>query len=76
MQGSVLTLIHLNLVMIELLHRLNTVKDKNYTFYANDVTMSTTKNASIDEMQDTIQRAVQEVVWHLEGTGLVCFHNK
>ncbi|XP_075540084.1 uncharacterized protein LOC142574993 [Dermacentor variabilis] len=41
-----------------------------------DVTVWTTENTSVGEMEDRLQRAVREVERHLEDTGLICSPDK
>lgn len=75
-QGSVLSPMLFNLVMIGLPERLDAIEGINHTIYADDITVWTTENTSIGEMQDRLQRAVREVERHLEDTGLVCSPEK
>ncbi|XP_054928786.2 uncharacterized protein [Dermacentor andersoni] len=75
-QGSVLSPMLFNLVMIGLPERLDAIEGINHTIYADDVTVWTTENTSVGEMQDRLQRAVREVERHLEDTGLVCSPDK
>nr|XP_037280510.1 uncharacterized protein LOC119173829 [Rhipicephalus microplus] len=74
--GSVLSPMLFNLIMIGLPERLDAIEGINHTIYADDVTVWTTANTSVGEMQERTQQAVRAVEHHLEGTVLVCSPDK
>ncbi|XP_075738417.1 uncharacterized protein LOC142783725 [Rhipicephalus microplus] len=75
-QGSVLSPMLFNLIIIELPDRLDAIEGINHTIYADSVTVWTTANTSIGEVQERMQQAVRAAEWHLEGTGLFCSPDK
>nr|XP_037285050.1 uncharacterized protein LOC119177979 [Rhipicephalus microplus] len=75
-QGSVLSPMIFNLIMIGLPERLDAIEGINHTIYTDDVTVWTTVNTSVGEMHERMQQDVRAVKRHLEGTGLVCSPDK
>lgn len=75
-QGSVVSPMLFNLVMIGLSEKLDRIEGINHTVYADDITIWTTKDASEGDMENRLQGAVEAIENHLEGTGLECSPEK
>ncbi|KAG0419682.1 hypothetical protein HPB47_003942 [Ixodes persulcatus] len=68
-QGSVISPLLFNLVMIGVAQRLQEVKDVRHTIYADDITLWVSKGSD-GHIEERLQEAVLEIEDHLEGSGL------
>lgn len=68
-QGSVLSPMLFNLALIGLTTKLQAIEGLNHTIYADDITLWV-RSGSDDEIEETLQTAVETVERYLEGTGL------
>ncbi|XP_077553161.1 uncharacterized protein LOC144167899 [Haemaphysalis longicornis] len=74
-QGSVISLLLLNLIMIGVADRCEHVEGVLHTIYADDVTLWVT-GGSDGHIEDTLQEAVNVIEDQLDGTGLICSPSK
>lgn len=74
-QGSVISPLLFNLVMIGVARRLERIKDIKHTIYADDITLWST-GGSDSQIEATLQEAVNAVEEHLRPTGLKCSPTK
>lgn len=74
-QGSVISPLLFNLVMIGVANRLQEVRDVRHTIYADDITLWV-KGGSDGHIENQLQEAVEAIEEHLEGSGLVCSPTK
>lgn len=70
-QGSVISPILFNMVMIGVADRLAGLPDVKHTIYADDITLWTT-GGSDGHIEAVLQQAIDEIESQLQGTGLVC----
>lgn len=70
-QGSVISPLLFNLVMIGVANRLNTIQNVKYTIYADDITIWTTQGSD-GQIEAALQEAVSAVEDYLQPTGLKC----
>lgn len=70
-QGSVISPILFNMVMIGVAERLAGLPDVKHTIYADDITLWTT-DGSDGHIEAVLQQAIDEIESQLQGTGLVC----
>ncbi|XP_077544819.1 uncharacterized protein LOC144157995 [Haemaphysalis longicornis] len=70
-QESVISSILFNMVMIRVAERLEGLPDVKYTIYADDITLWVT-GGNDGHIEDSLQRAIDEIEDQLRGTGLVC----
>ncbi|XP_070394080.1 uncharacterized protein [Dermacentor albipictus] len=75
-QGSVVSPMLFNLVMIGLSEILERIEGTNHNVYVDDITIWTTKDASEGGMEDRLQELMEAIENHLEGTGLECSPEK
>lgn len=75
-QGSVMSLMLFNLVVIGLSETFERIESNNHTPNADDIAIWVTKDACEAEMEKKLQGAVEAVENHLEGTGLECSPGK
>ncbi|XP_037515219.1 uncharacterized protein LOC119391623 [Rhipicephalus sanguineus] len=74
-QGSVISPMLFNLVMIGLLERLNAIEGVHHAIYADDITIWVCEGSD-GEIEQRLQTAVEVVEQYLVGTGLVCSPEK
>lgn len=74
-QGSVISPLLFNLVMIGVARRLERVRNIKYTIYADDITLWST-GGSDSQIEAALQEAVVAVEEHLRPTGLKCSPTK
>ncbi|XP_077553170.1 uncharacterized protein LOC144167913 [Haemaphysalis longicornis] len=70
-QGSAISPILFNMVMIGVADRLAGLPDVKHTIYADDITLWTT-GGSVGHIEAVLQQAIDEIESQLQGTGLVC----
>ncbi|XP_077543506.1 uncharacterized protein LOC144155753 [Haemaphysalis longicornis] len=70
-QGSVISPILFNMVMIGVAERLEGLPDVKYTIYADDITLWVT-GGNDGHIEAALQRAIDEIEDQLRETGLVC----
>lgn len=75
-QGSVISPMLFNLVMIGLPEMLNKIEGINHTIYADDITIWTIENTNAGQMEARLQEAVEAVESYLTDTGLECSPEK
>ncbi|XP_072142785.1 uncharacterized protein [Dermacentor andersoni] len=74
-QGSVISPLLFNLVMIGVAERLSRVARVRHTIYADDITLWV-PGGSDGHIEDTLQEAVDAIEEQLDGSGLVCSPSK
>ncbi|XP_075732659.1 uncharacterized protein LOC142775204 [Rhipicephalus microplus] len=74
-QGSVISPMLFNLVLLRLPERLHQIDGLHHTLYADDITIWTT-TGSDGEIEDRLQAAIECVEHYLVGTGLTCSAEK
>lgn len=74
-QRAVISPVLFNLVMIGVAERLQRVPEVRHTIYADDITLWV-PGGSDRHLEESLQRAINEIETHLEGTGLKCSPNK
>lgn len=74
-QGSVISPMLFNLVMIGLAKRLQTVNNVSHTIYADDITIWSIKGSD-GQIETALQKALEVVEDYLAGTGLRCSPKK
>lgn len=74
-QGSVISPMLFNLVMIGVAERLGNIKEVRHTIYADDITLWV-EGGSDAHIESTLQAAVDAIEDHLDGTGLRCSPSK
>lgn len=74
-QGSVISPVLFNLVMIGVAERLSGIPQVRYTIYADDITLWV-PGGSDGHIESTLQEAVDAIEQHLAGTGLRCSPQK
>lgn len=70
-QGSVISPLLFNLVMIGVANKLNTIQNVKYTIYADDITIWKTQGSD-GQLEAALQEAVSAVEDYLQHTGLKC----
>ncbi|XP_077553521.1 uncharacterized protein LOC144168397 [Haemaphysalis longicornis] len=70
-QGSAISPLLFNLVMIRVATALHTVPDIRHTIYADDITICT-RGGSDGQTKNALQQAIEAVEFSLEGPGLKC----
>lgn len=70
-QGSVISSLLFNLVMIGVANKLNTIQNVKYTIYADDITIWKTQGSD-GQLEAALQEAVSAVEDYLQHTGLKC----
>lgn len=74
-QGSVISPLLFNLVMIGVANRLAEIPQVRHTIYADDITLWVPGGCD-GHIETTLQHAVDTIEQHLEGSGLVCSPQK
>lgn len=74
-QGSVISPLLFNLVMIGVANRLEKIEDVRHTIYADDVTLWVTGGCD-GHIETVLQEAIDTIEDQLQGTGLVCSPSK